>query len=196
LIDDFESYTDNDAAGEAIWQTWIDGLDVADNGGQVGYLFPPYCEPTIVHGDLQSMPLLYDNTAGVTNSEVILPLTAPRDWTAEGVGELSLWFRGDSANAAEPLYVAISNTASAPAMIAHDDLNAAQVSTWTQWIIPLQAFAVQGVNLTNVDRIAIGLGTKAGIGAPGSSGTMYFDDIRLYRPAETEGQSSPRSSGQ
>ena len=29
VVDDFESYTDNDTAGEAIWQTWIDGLDVA-----------------------------------------------------------------------------------------------------------------------------------------------------------------------
>ena len=26
LIEDFESYTDNDADGEAIWQTWIDGF--------------------------------------------------------------------------------------------------------------------------------------------------------------------------
>ena len=24
-LDDFESYTDNVSAGEAIWQTWIDG---------------------------------------------------------------------------------------------------------------------------------------------------------------------------
>jgi len=32
LIDDFESYTDDDAAGQAIWQHWIDGFGVADNG--------------------------------------------------------------------------------------------------------------------------------------------------------------------
>ncbi|MEJ2704602.1 MAG: hypothetical protein P8Z79_19380, partial [Sedimentisphaerales bacterium] len=38
LIDDFEGYTDDDVAGEAIWQTWIDGFGVADNGAQVGYL--------------------------------------------------------------------------------------------------------------------------------------------------------------
>jgi len=188
VVDDFESYTDDDAAGEAIWQTWNDGLDVADNGAQVGYLLPSYCEQTIVHGGAQSMPLLYANEAGVTNSEVELVLTSPRDWTAEGVGELSLWFRGDSANAAEPLYVAISNIAGSPVVIAHDDLNVAQASTWREWVIPLQAFADQGINLTNVDKITIGLGTKAGMPAPGGSGTMFIDDIRLYQPAENEGQ--------
>ena len=182
VVDDFESYTDNDAAGEAIWQTWVDGLDFADNGAQAGYLLPTYCEDTIVHGGSQSMPLLYNNTDGVTNSEAVLPLTSNRDWTAEGVGELSLWFRGSSANAAELLYVAIADSTGASAVVAHDDTNAAQVSTWKRWIIQLQAFSNQGINLPNLDKFAIGLGTKAGIGASGGSGTMYIDDIRLYQP--------------
>jgi hypothetical protein len=33
-----------------------------------------------------------------------------------------------------------------------------------------------------MDRIAIGLGTWGNQTAPGGSGKMYFDDIRLYRP--------------
>jgi len=41
IVDDFESYTDDDAAGEAIWQSWIDGFGIADNGAQVGNLMPP-----------------------------------------------------------------------------------------------------------------------------------------------------------
>ncbi|MBN2315915.1 MAG: LamG domain-containing protein, partial [Sedimentisphaerales bacterium] len=94
IVDDFESYTDNDLAGEAVWQTWIDGFGVADNGAQVGYLLPPYCEQTIVHGGGQSMPLAYDNTAGVSNSEAELTLTTLRDWTAYDVSELSIWFTG------------------------------------------------------------------------------------------------------
>jgi hypothetical protein len=44
----------------------------------------------------------------------------------------------------------------------------------------LQAFADQGINLTNVNKIAIGLGSKAGP-ATGGTGTMYIDDIRLYQ---------------
>ena len=369
LVDDFEGYTDNDADGEAIWQYWIDGYGVADNGSQVGYLLPPYAEKTIIHSGSQSMPLLYNNTNGVTNSQAELTLAARRDWTEQGVEELSLWFRGlpgstgsfvegpvgvftmtgsgadiwnnadefhyayksltgagsmiariesvsdtntwakagvmiretldpgskhafacvtpgqgvsfqrrpqtDSgsnetttggitapywvkiergiagnfsgyvstdgitwtmqgmpesiqmgstvyiglavtshdagatceavfsnvtttgnvsgqwahqdigivSNAAEPLYVAVSNASGSPAVMAHDDPAAAQIDAWTEWRIPLQAFADQGINLNNVDKIAIGLGSESGMAAAGGSGTVYFDDIRLYRPA-------------
>ena len=182
LVDDFESYTDDDVAGQAIWQHWIDGFGVADNGAQVGYLVPPYCEQTIVHGGSQSMPLLYVNEAGVTNSEALLTLTAPRDWTMGGVEELSLWSRGDSANAAQPLYMAVSNASGGPAVVAYDDPAATQFNTWVEWRVPLQAFADQGINLGNVDKIAIGLGSKSGMASAGGTGTMYFDDIRLYRP--------------
>ena len=373
LVDNFEDYTDDDAAGQAIWQSWIDGFGVPDNGAQVGYLLPPYAERTIVHSGSQSMPLIYDNTAGVTNSEAVLTLTSPRDWTDEGVADLSLWFRGlpgsvgsfvedpagtytitatgvdiagtadefyyafktltgtgsiiarvlsvqntdqwakagvmiretlepgskfaavyitpgqgcrfqarrdtdiavvsdtsiatneqmaitapywvklertlagfdayyssngtswqamawnpqtvsmtsdayiglalsahnanavceakfsnvattgnvsgqwvhqdigISSNAAEPLYVAVSNAAGAPAVVAHEDPAAATIDVWTEWVVPLQVFADQGINLTNVDQIAIGLGSQGGVAA-GGSGTMYIDDIRLYRP--------------
>jgi hypothetical protein len=180
LIDDFESYTNDDAAGQAIWQTWIDGFGVPDNGAQVGYLLPPYAEQTVVHSGQQSMPLLYENIDNVTNSEGSMTLTL-RDWTTAGVEQLSLWFRGRSTNAAEPFYVALSSTAGTPGVIAHDNASAAQLITWTYWVVPLQTFADQGINLTNVDKIAIGLGSKGGAAA-GGSGTIYIDDIRLYRP--------------
>jgi hypothetical protein len=65
--------------------------------------------------------------------------------------------------------------------VIHDNPAAANIETWTEWIIPLSAFADQGINLTNVDRIAIGLGTKGNMTVPGGKGKMYFDDIRLYR---------------
>ena len=181
LVEDFESYTDDDPNNEAIWQHWIDGFGVAENGAQVGYLLPPYAEQTTVHGGSQSMPLMYVNETGITNSEATMTLTASRDWTAASVGELSLWSRGDSANTAEPMYVAISNSTGAPAIVANDDAQAAQSSRWTQWSIPLQAFADQGINLTNVDKIAVGLGSKSGMATAGGTGTIYVDDIRLYR---------------
>jgi hypothetical protein len=371
VVDDFEFYTDNDAAGEAIWQAWIDGFEVPSNGSQVGYLLPPYAEQAIVHGGSQSMPFAYDNTAGATNSEAILTLTSPRDWTEQSVDTLSLWFRGYAAsvgsftqgpigtftmtgagtdiagtsdqfhfayktlngtgsivarvdsienthaaaragvmiretldagskhafvcvmpengvasrgrtdtntgsfnttqagisaphwvklerdvagnftashstngttwdpvelsvptnismgsnvyiglaltshnatvtceakfsnvtitgtagaqwmnqdigitsNAPEPLYVAVSNKTGPAAVAVHDDPAAATIDTWTEWVIPLQTFADQGINLADVDKIAIGLGTGAGTAAPGSSGNLFFDDIRLNRPS-------------
>jgi hypothetical protein len=80
------------------------------------------------------------------------------------------------------LYAAIANSAGAPAVVANDDPSAATVNTWRQWTIPLQAFADQGINLSNVDKIAIGLGTTGNAAASGGSGTLYIDDIRLYQP--------------
>ena len=90
---------------------------------------------------------------------------------------------GIASNAAEPLYVAVSNSTGNPVVVVHDDPAAANIDTWTEWVIPLQAFADQGINLSNVDRIAIGLGTRGNTSAPGGSGKMFFDDIRLYLPA-------------
>jgi hypothetical protein len=94
-------------------------------------------------------------------------------WAHQDIGILS--------NDAEPLYVAVSNSTGNPAVVVHDDPTAAQLNTWTKWIIPLRAFADQGINLSNVDEIAIGLGTKGNMTAPGGSGKMYFDDIRLTK---------------
>jgi hypothetical protein len=101
-------------------------------------------------------------------------LTYPRDWTEKGVSTLTIWFSGDSANSAETLYVALNGNA----IVTNDNLSAAQIDVWTEWNIDLQSF---GVNLANVNTIALGLGNRNNPLA-GGSGTMYFDDIRLYPP--------------
>ncbi|MHC4434423.1 MAG: hypothetical protein ACYTBS_21490, partial [Planctomycetota bacterium] len=371
LVDDFESYTDDEAAGEAIWQHWIDGFDIPANGSQAGNEFPPYAEQAIVHGGAQSMPLSYNNTGGTRNSEAVLTLTAPRDWTKYGVSILSLSYRGlppsvgsftegsvgtftmtgsgadingpsdefhyayktltgpgtiiarvdsventhqwakagvmiretldaDSAhamafvtpdqgvvfeyrigtgqsnvgaaaqetgvtaphwvrlerdiagfftashstngstwtpiqsaipqniqmgsnvyiglavtshdaaatceakfsnvtitgtagpqwmnqdigilsNAAEPLYVALSNANGTTAVVTNSNADAAMTDIWAEWQINLSDFANRGVSLSDVDKIAVGLGATGDPAAPGGAGTMYFDDIRLIR---------------
>ncbi len=186
VVDDFESYNDLDPAdpeSNRIFNVWLDGYDDPTNGSLVGYDTPPFAEQTIVHGGNQSMPLYYDNSVG--NSEATLTLTYPRDWTENGVSTLSIWFRGNSDNAAETLYIALNGSA----VVNHDNPNAAQIDTWTEWSIPLSApggFADQGVNLANVNTIVIGLGNKNPdvSGVAGGSGMMYFDDIRLYLPPE------------
>ncbi len=128
------------------------------------------------------MPLFYDNNQQdkFKYSETELTLSGDkRDWTIGGVTELSLWFRGAPDNASETLYVAVNGSA----VVSHDNPDAAQIGIWTEWTIDLQAFADQGVNLTNVNTISLGLGNKNNPQA-GGSGTMYFDDIRLYPPPE------------
>jgi len=98
-------------------------------------------------------------------------------WTNQDIGIAS--------NDAEPLYVAVSNSAGAPAVIVHDDPAAANIDVWTEWVIPLSAFADQGIVLTSVDKIAIGLGTQGNMTTAGGSGKMYIDDIRLYQSRGT-----------
>jgi hypothetical protein len=72
------------------------------------------------------------------------------------------------------IYVALNGTA----VVYHDDDSATQIEGWTEWVIDLAAF---GVNLTNVNSISIGVGTKNAPSPTGGTGTVYFDDIRLYR---------------
>ena len=51
IVDDFEKYNNNQDEGLAVFQTWIDGYDVAGNNSQVGYLNPPFMELTVVRTD-------------------------------------------------------------------------------------------------------------------------------------------------
>ena len=95
-----------------------------------------------------------------------------------------LWANQDvgiPGNDSEPLYVALANSTGNPAVVVHDDPDAVLIDTWTEWVIPLQTFEDKGIVLTDVDSIAIGLGTQGNMTIPGGAGKMYIDDIRLYR---------------
>jgi hypothetical protein len=179
VIDDFEDY--NDYPPDEVFSTWLDGYGTTTNGSTAGYPEPDwnagehYIETTIVHGGSQSMPLFYENN--FKYSEATMTLTQ-RDWTEEGVGVLSLWFRGDTSNATERMYVSLNGSA----VVYHDNSDAALIEEWTEWTIDLQEFAAQGVNLANANTISIGFGDKNNLQA-GGSGMVFFDDIRLYRPA-------------
>ena len=182
VVDDFESYNDVDppaAGSNRIFDAWVDGFGTTTNGALVGNSLPPYAEPKIVHSGGQSMPYAYN--ADGKYSEATMTLTYPKDWTGKGVDTLAIWFKGDWINVPVPMYVAIANSTGAPAVVYHDDPGVTRRDVWMEWKIPLQRFADQGVNLTNVNTIAIGFGNKA-TPKPGGSGTMYFDDIRLYPP--------------
>jgi hypothetical protein len=199
VIDDFEDY---DSEDNQIWISWHDGIGFGGfgvepyfEGNRTGAIVgdeetASYTEETIVHGGSKSMPYFYDNNKpDFSNySEAELTLDYPRDWTDQGVDKLVIWFRGDSNNDAEPLYVAVSNSTGEPAIVVHDDPAVTQIGVWTKWVIPLQNVADQGIDLTDVDRIALGVGIRGNTTTPGGSGKMIIDDILLYQPNSEQGQ--------
>ncbi|HUU20565.1 MAG TPA: LamG-like jellyroll fold domain-containing protein [Sedimentisphaerales bacterium] len=111
-------------------------------------------------------------------SNVSITGTVSEQWTNQDIAILS--------NAPQPMYVTVGNGTGEPAVVYHEEPNATVISSWTEWIIPLQDFTDQGIDLTDVDNIAIGIGTKGDSMTPGGSGNMFFDEIRLYLPPEPE----------
>ncbi len=101
VVDDFEGYKDSPAEDQ-IFSTWIDGWEVETNGAIVSNdadlsKGEHYAETTIVHGGKQSMPFFYNNSGPANYSEAARLFSPAQDWTREGVGVLSLWFKGHPA---------------------------------------------------------------------------------------------------
>ncbi|MBN1360366.1 MAG: discoidin domain-containing protein [Sedimentisphaerales bacterium] len=165
VVDDFEDYTDD--TGEEIFSTWADGYNDNSNGSQVGHDTPPYAEETIVHSGGQAMPLRYGQD-GATTSEATMTLPVAEDWARGGATTLVVHFYGDISNSPVQLYVKINGT-----KVQYHDNSALTKPWWTQW---------------NIDLASIPGGVKAvgalAIGVSGSgTGTLYVDDIRLYKSA-------------
>jgi hypothetical protein len=182
VVDDMELYNDlnpDEPGSNRIFLVWVDGFDnPVINGSVVGHPDgPPFAEQFIVHGGSKSMPFSYDNAVG--KSEATMTLTYPRDWTENSVSTLVIWYIGDPTNAAETMYVVLNGTAG----VDNGNPDAALSDVWVEWAIDLQAFADQGVNLNNVNTITLGFGNRSNPVA-GGAGMVFFDDIRLYKPAQ------------
>jgi hypothetical protein len=173
IVEDFESYTDNMDTGGAIFQTWLDGWENAQNGSVVGYAQAPFAEKTIFSGGAQSMPMTYDNTTGAAYSEAERTFGVAQDWTKYGVKTLSLYFFGNPDNAGNGrLYVRINNTKVLYGGAASD----LAIAVWMPWTIDL---AATGANLQQVTKLAVG------VEGAGAVGELLLDDIRLYPTAAT-----------
>jgi hypothetical protein len=80
------------------------------------------------------------------------------------------------------MYVAVANNTGEPVVVSYaDDADDLKRATWYEWNIDLREFSNAGLNLADVNSIAIGFGDRNNPQA-GGLGKMYFDDIHLYRP--------------
>ncbi|MBP7051293.1 MAG: LamG domain-containing protein [Phycisphaerae bacterium] len=176
IVDDFESYTDDMNAVEAIFQTWLDGYDIADNGSQVGYWETPFAEQTIVHDGRQSMPLQYANSGDATRSEAKRNWTSPQDWTVHDLGRLVLYVRGLAENGPTRLDVTITDATGRAATAVNADAAVVQTTDWVEWSIPFGNLAP--VDMAKVETMVIGLGDRANPTI--AVGTIYIDDIQVH----------------
>jgi hypothetical protein len=170
VVDGFESYNDNEEAGLAIWQTWIDGYGTNDNGSQVGHNPAPYAERGTVREGRQSMPFYYDNRGTYRFSEAVRTFEVAQDWTRGGAVALVLYFHGAASNTAGQMYVKINGVRIAYEGAATDLAK----PFWIQWTIDLTQ--LNTVALTDVKTLTIGVDN-------GGYGMLLFDDLRLYRSA-------------
>jgi len=180
VVDDFESYNDISAGEEGsnlVYDTWTDGYaDTSINGSTIGYISGASMETNFVHSNDQSVPLAYNNSTAGSSEVTVDPadLAIGRDWTKGGAQTLVLWFYGNPDNATtEQLYIMIGNKK----VIYDGDPDNLTRRRWIQWNIDLASL---GVNLSNVSTLSIGFERT---GATGGSGTVFIDDIRLYRVA-------------
>jgi hypothetical protein len=114
------------------------------------------------------MPMFYSNTGLATFSEATRTFAVAQDWTAHGVTTLALWFHGTLGNTGQ-MYVRINGT-----RIPYDGAGNIAQPRWQPWNIDL---TLSGVNLQSIASLTIG------VDGVGTGGTLYFDDIRLYRQA-------------
>jgi hypothetical protein len=184
IVDDFEGYNDDQAAGRAVFQTWIDGIGPDEatpgngTGALVGNAAAPFAEQTVVHSGQQAMPFDYNNVNSPYYSEATRTWTSAQDWTAEGMTTLVLYVRGVRNNdATQPLYVALENQGKTSVVVSLGTA-ALNVTTWTEFKVPLSQFA--GVNLAAVTKMYLGVGDRANPKA-GGHGKLYIDDIRLIK---------------
>lgn len=158
-LEDFTSYDDN----AELLAAWTDGI-----GNGTG--------SAIALNDMHgAMELSYDNSATPWMSEAKLPLAFYPDWSGADHSILTLTLRGSVDNSDEPIYILIRDGIST-ATIIYDGPNTTATDQWWQWDISLSDIVDQGVNLSALAKLLIGVGD--GVNA-GSAGTILVDDIML-----------------
>jgi hypothetical protein len=89
-----------------------------------------------------------DATCEAKFSNVSFPDTSvDPQWTDQDVGMHS--------NEIEPMYVTVEDGSGTAVTVYHDDPNATQIKTWTEWNIPLTDFSNAGVVLTDVSKVRV-----------------------------------------
>ncbi len=179
VVDDFESYNNEEGQGTRIYETWTDELWWWGGIESMPIMpDPPYLEYVVVHSGRQSMPLEYNNVSEPWYSGASREFSPIQDWTVHGMDTLVLYVRGKATNAPQPLYVAVEDSAGKAAVAVHPDPKVLLSMEWVEWKIPLSSLL--SVNVRKVKELYIGAGDRRNP-TPGGAGRVYIDDIRVIK---------------
>ncbi len=83
-------------------------------------------------------------------------------------------------NSSESMYVALEDSSGKVVTVPSTDAAITARPTWQEWAIPYSELS--GVNLSRIEKMTIGVGSKSSPKA-GGTGLVYIDDIGFGRPA-------------
>ncbi len=126
----------------------------------------------------KSMGFLYSYNRYSDYSETVRTFSPPQDWAATGAKSLELYFYGRTDNTVSQMYLVLNDGNSETVVPYPGDANDVKKETWLPWRIDIQE--LQDIDLSNIESISIGFYADAGNPSGGGTGTVYFDDIRLY----------------
>jgi hypothetical protein len=167
---------------QSVWQfsvsnvTWVDGFDNYITDANIRAVWGPNSSVSD-----SNMRIVYNSTKYAVSANTPA-LLCSNDISSNAM--LVLTVKGHD-NMSNNVYVKLESNNGAQSGIVHfpdkRELNQQSYEPLILWPIALQEFASQGVVLTNVTKITIGIDNGSG-GPPAGTGTVYIDDIRLDHP--------------
>ncbi len=122
------------------------------------------------------MQLDYNNTLSPYESEATMNISPAKDWGELGVSSLSFKLLGATMNSTEQVYVVVGDGTTSH-KIWLDDAVTDYNDNWQTLSLQLAELEDNGVDLSNVTTLIIGLGDGV---LAGGIGTVFINDIFLY----------------
>jgi hypothetical protein len=181
-----ETVGSNIIKAENVWPfsvgnfTWIDRFD----NYLEDWILQTVWGPNSTGAADSNLQIMYDHAQYDAVSADISALLCSNNITANAM--LVLMIKGhDNMKGPNDIYVKLESNNGTQSGIVHfrepNALNQQSYEPMILWPIALQEFASQGVVLTNVTKITIGVDNGSG-GPPGDAGTVTINDIRLDYP--------------
>jgi rhamnogalacturonyl hydrolase YesR len=173
-VENYESYVDTDTGDPNLLGTWSHGAENVNNDSNSEISLQN--DPNMSYGKgRQSMRFEYDNSVSPFYSAVERAYQSNQDWSGPEAVILSIWLKGDPANAAEQIYVGLEDADGHIAVQRFPEDSITRLSLWAQLNFDIGEFT--GVDRTRIRRIIIGIGKQ--VPEAGGQGAVYIDEIKL-----------------